>query len=151
MKLKFKQQGFQADAVMAVVDYFHGQPFGGGIGDRIDPGRKVEAGGQLRTDQELTGFKNSDLAIPPSEVLKNIHDDQQQQNLPASPSLKRIAVCDFNLDIEMEMGMGKTYCYIKSMFEVNVARLLPFIAGPLEMQSQHRNAPLIDHRRIGIH
>src|ERR1035438_1415041 len=119
MKLKFKQQGFQTDAVMAVADCFAGQPLTSGISYRIDPGRDVEATGQMRIDPEQSGFKNSEILLPPGELLQNIHTVQQRQNLPLSSSLRSTAVCPVNLDIEMETGTGKTYCYIKTMFELN--------------------------------
>ena len=119
MKFKFKQQGFQTDSVMAVADCFLGQPLSKGISYRIDPGRTVEAGGQMLVDLGESGFKNSDLALPLPEVLKNIQAVQQRQNLPQSTELKRTAICDLNLDTEMETGTGKTYCYIKTMFELN--------------------------------
>ena len=91
MKLKFKQQGFQTDAVMAVADCFAGQPLASGIGYRIDPGREVEATGQIRIDPEQSGFKNSDILLPPGELLQNIHVVQQRHNLPLSSSLKSTA------------------------------------------------------------
>ncbi len=119
MKLKFKQQAFQTDAVMAVVDCFQGQPLGGGVVYRVDPGRERNPAQQTLPNVEYTGFKNSDLAIPHAEVLKNLQAIQQGQNLTMSEALKRTAVCDFNLDVEMETGTGKTYCYIKTMFELN--------------------------------
>ena len=119
MKLKFKTQAFQTGAVAAVVDCFQGQPLSGGAIYRVDPGREVNPDQRPLANLEYTGFKNADLAIPHSEVLKNIQTIQQSQNLPVSESLKRTAVCDFNLDVEMETGTGKTYCYIKTMFELN--------------------------------
>ena len=119
MKFKFKQQGFQTEAVMAVADCFAGQPLTSGISYRIDPGRAVEATGQMLADLEQTGFKNTDLALPLPEVLKNIHAVQQRHNLPLSSTLKSTPVCPVNLDIEMETGTGKTFCYIKTMFELN--------------------------------
>jgi len=119
VKLKFKQQTFQTDAVMAVVACFQGQPLGGGVVYRVDPGRERNPAQPSLPDVEYTGFKNSDLAIPHSEVLKNLQAIQQTQNLALSEALKRTAVCDFNLDVEMETGTGKTYCYIKTMFELN--------------------------------
>jgi type III restriction enzyme len=93
MKLKFKQQGFQTDAVAAVVECFEGQPMSGGITYRIDPGRVVEKTGQLRDPRmapEVSGFKNTDLVLPLPQVLKNIQAAQQRQNLPVSPELKRV-------------------------------------------------------------
>ena len=119
MQFRFKQQGFQTEAVMAVANCFAGQPLTGGISYRIDPGREVEATGQIRLDPEQSGFKNNDILLPPSELLHNIHAVQQHQNLPLSSSLKSTPVCPVNLDIEMETGTGKTYCYIKTMFELN--------------------------------
>src|ERR1017187_9785246 len=119
MKLKFKQQGFQTDSVMAVADCFLGQPLSKGVTYRIDPGRTVETSCQILVDLGESGFKNSDLALPLPEVFKNIQAVQQRQNLPLSTELKRTAVCDLNLDTEMETGTGKTYCYIKTMFELN--------------------------------
>lgn len=119
MKLKFKQQGFQTEAVMAVADCFSGQPLTTGISYRIDPGRTLEATGQMLMDQELAGFKNNDIVLPNDVLLRNIHAVQQRQNLPLSSILKSTPVSQVNLDIEMETGTGKTYCYIKTMFELN--------------------------------
>lgn len=99
MKLKFKQQGFQAEAVMSVADCFVGQPFTSGINYRIDPGRDVEATGQVRMDPEVAGFKNNDILLPPEVLLHNIHVVQQRQGLPLSGSLKSTAVCPVNLEI----------------------------------------------------
>jgi type III restriction enzyme len=119
MKLKFKTQTFQSEAVTAVVDCFKGQSLSVGAVYRIDPGRDTEATGQVRADLVHTGFKNADVGIPHAEVLKNIQAIQQSQNIVLSEALKRTAECDFNLDVEMETGTGKTYCYIKTMFELN--------------------------------
>ena len=116
MKLKFKQQTFQSHAVEAVADCFLGQPKDTGVSYRIDPGR---GDNQALLSIGEAGFKNSDLAIPLGQVLANVHAVQLHQNLPLSTGLKASAGCDINLDIEMETGTGKTYCYIKSMFELN--------------------------------
>ena len=119
MKLKFKKQSYQSAAVDAVVDCFAGQPGGTGIKYRIDPGRAEDVGGQVRSDLEVEGFKNADIGIPPSQILLNIQAVQHRQNLPGSSSLVTSKVSPINLDIEMETGTGKTYCYIKTMFEMN--------------------------------
>ena len=117
MKLKFKKQPFQSNAVKAVADCFIGQPKESGFKYRIDPGRY---GKQKEFEQttELEGFRNEDFKIPKSQILKNIQEVQGRDLLPVSASLVS-GVCDVNLDIEMETGTGKTYCYIKSMFELN--------------------------------
>ena len=113
MKLKFKVQPYQTQAVTAVVDCFAGQPMSTGITYRIDPGRKAQ------TSAFEEGFKNADLALTELQVLANIKDVQRRQNLPVSDKLVTSAGCRINLDIEMETGTGKTYCYIKTIFEMN--------------------------------
>lgn len=119
MKLKFKKQQYQTNAVESVADCFAGQPNSTGIKYRIDPG-KVDAGvPQQQTIHGEDGFKNEDIALTQSALLENIHKVQQHQNLPLSAALVSNEVCPVNLDVEMETGTGKTYCYIKTMFELN--------------------------------
>ena len=118
MKLKFKQQGYQTDAVKAVVDCFAGQPKSRGSKYAIDPGRAA-VGGTVGLPMESEGFANAGLALSPVQVLENLQEVQRRQNLPMSSELKKTTVCDLNLDVEMETGTGKTYCYIKTMFELN--------------------------------
>ena len=130
MKLKFKVQDYQTNAVEAVTDCFAGQPKSTGISYRIDPGR-----GRQMSAFDGDGFRNADIALPPETVLDNINTVQKRQNLPVSTSLKdwtelqkngtRRATkatyepgAPLNLDIEMETGTGKTYCYIKTIFEL---------------------------------
>ena len=118
MKLKFKTQTYQTVAVQAVVDCFKGQPPASSeaISYRIDPGQ-VKAG----TDSLFSeaGFKNADLALSDTALLGNIQQVQRQQNLLISDGLVPTKVARVNLDIEMETGTGKTYCYIKTIFELN--------------------------------
>jgi type III restriction enzyme len=113
MKLKFKVQPYQTSAVESVVDCFAGQLNIGGITYRMDPGRKAQA---TAFDE---GYKNADIALTDLQVLANIKEVQRRQNLPLSEALVPSAGCKVNLDVEMETGTGKTYCYIKTMFEVN--------------------------------
>jgi type III restriction enzyme len=138
MKLKFKQQAFQTQAVEAVVDCFKGQPNTAGISYRIDPGTSKSRQLRLEHFLEETGFKNADLAPTEQQILENIQAVQRNQNLPQSQSInefktikknefvfdkaytkKALAICPYHLDVEMETGTGKTYCYIKSIFEMN--------------------------------
>jgi type III restriction enzyme len=114
MKLKFKVQPYQTNAVEAVVDCFAGQPFNAGVNFRIDPGSKK----QTSTIDEV-GFKNADLMLTEAQLLDNIHKVQRKQNLPMSEKIVGNSGARANLDIEMETGTGKTYCYIKSIFEMN--------------------------------
>lgn len=118
MKLKFKQQAYQSHAVEAVTDCFAGQPKHERTFYRIDPGRGGKSGQQILIEDD--GFKNHDIALPAAVLLKNLRRVQQRQNLPQSNSLVETKnVSPVNLDVEMETGTGKTYCYIKTMFELN--------------------------------
>ncbi len=119
MKLKFKKQQYQTNAVDAVADCFAGQAKSTGIRYRIDPGR-VDAGvpQQLGLIDE-GGVKNPDIGLSQAALLDNIHAVQRRQNLPLSAVLVSNNMSAVNLDIEMETGTGKTYCYIKTMFELN--------------------------------
>jgi type III restriction enzyme len=130
MKLKFKVQPYQTSAVESVVDCFAGQVNTSGIAYRIDPGRTrsqrraASAGYTEKTMKDgealdQTGFKNADIQLTDTQLIENIHAVQRRQNLPLSDTLVTSAGCKVNLDIEMETGTGKTYCYIKSLFEMN--------------------------------
>ena len=118
MKLKFKHQAYQADAVKAVVDCFRSQPKSSGFKYAIDPGRQSKGGSALLPGTEADGFANASLAISPAVILENLQEIQRRQNLPVSSALKVTSISKFNFDVEMETGTGKTYCYIKTMFEL---------------------------------
>jgi len=118
MKLQFKHQTYQTAAVQAVVNCFKGQePSDPATRYRIDLG-KGKAGQTLSLSTE-EGFKNADIQIPLTQVLSNVQQLQHQQNLPQSTELKKDKVSHINLDIEMETGTGKTYSYLKTIFELN--------------------------------
>ncbi len=125
MKLRFKQQKFQTEAVKAIADCFSGQPRQSMQKYRIDPGKidqaETQQYKQARLDTELmqSGFRNQELALAPHQLLHNINAVQRSFNLNLSPKLVTTKVCSVNLDVEMETGTGKTYCYIKAMFELN--------------------------------
>jgi type III restriction enzyme len=123
MKLKFKVQPYQTNAVEAVVDCFAGQPFQSGLAYRIDPGVRAKQlasnAVQQDLDYETEGFKNADLHLTDAQLLANIHTVQRNQNLNLSEKLVSATGSRINLDVEMETGTGKTYCYIKTMFEMN--------------------------------
>lgn len=118
MKLKFKTQAYQTDAVQAVVDCFKGQPPANpeAISYRIDPGQAKKGVDDLFAE---AGFRNADLTLTDATVLENIQQVQRGQNLPLSDALCKTKVAKVNLDVEMETGTGKTYCYIKTIFELN--------------------------------
>ncbi|MBJ9698581.1 DEAD/DEAH box helicase family protein, partial [Burkholderia cenocepacia] len=118
MKLKFKTQAYQTAAVQAVVDCFRGQPAvsSDAISYRIDPGKAKTGMDSLFSD---AGFKNADLTLSDAALLGNIQQVQCRQNLPISDALAKSKIARVNLDVEMETGTGKTYCYIKTIFELN--------------------------------
>jgi type III site-specific deoxyribonuclease len=125
MKLKFKTQAYQSAAVQAVVDCFKGQvPHHGGIRYRLDPGIGKDASARkqpllaLEAEKDAA-FRNADFTLSEAALLDNIHAVQRSQNLPLSDTLVKNKVARVNLDIEMETGTGKTYCYIKTIFELN--------------------------------
>lgn len=127
MKLKFKKQLFQTEAVNAVADCFADQPRSESVSYRIDPGVRTAKTAPVprklypepAADLTQSGFKNRELVLTGQQLLENIHAVQQRQNLPQSTTLVASKACKVNLDIEMETGTGKTYCYIKTMFELN--------------------------------
>ena len=118
MKLKFKTQAYQTAAVKAVVDCFAGQPMTG-----LDARRYTYDTGALHYGTadlfSTDGFRNADIQLNEPELLRNIHKVQESQRLPLSDKVSRTKVAPINLDIEMETGTGKTYCYIKTIFELN--------------------------------
>ena len=120
MKFNFKIQQYQTDAVDAVVKVFQGQ----GYHDRISYIRdlgKQQANQQLAIDDlniDDTGYKNEAVQLSDELLLGNIQKIQSQNNIKLSKTLsKDLGRC--SLDIEMETGTGKTYVYIKTMFELN--------------------------------
>jgi type III restriction enzyme len=115
MKLQFTHKAYQTAAVDAVADCFAGQPRAEGITYRLDPGKKEISEMDFGTE----AFRNAAIELPPESILANIQRVQRQQNLPQSTKLVATKSAEVNLDVEMETGTGKTYCYIKSMFELN--------------------------------
>ena len=120
MKLKFTIQPYQTAAVESVIDCFAGQVRSSGMAYRVDPGRKKLGDSEyVNRLHETQGFKNTDCQLTDGQVLANIQAVQRRQNLPLSTGLVPSAGCRLNLDIEMETGTGKTYCYIKTIFEMH--------------------------------
>ena len=121
MKLKFKVQPYQTTTGESVIDCFAGQVNSAGVTYRVDPGRgkQIAPAGYLQTLSESLGFRNAPCQLSDGQVLANIQAVQRRQNLPLSSALVPSAGCNINLDVEMETGTGKTYCYIKTIFELH--------------------------------
>jgi type III restriction enzyme len=117
MKLQFKVQSYQTEAVDAVVDAFASQPYANGVNYRIDPGMDAAA-----TLLEDAGLRNAEIALSPAQLLTNVHQVQRARGLELSTDLKdpvKKSAAPINLDVEMETGTGKTYVYIKTMLELH--------------------------------
>lgn len=118
MKLQFKVQEYQTEAVDSVVDIFAGQPRRDGTSYRIDPG--ISRAGQNRAFDD-SGLSNAPIELSRLQLLENVHRVQSSRNLPLSSELKdsKAAPGTPNLDVEMETGTGKTYVYIKTLMDLN--------------------------------
>ena len=125
MKFKFKIQEYQTDAVDAVVKVFNGQPHYDKISYIRDLGKpQYNQQIALHIDdddidlQSETGYKNESIELTDTQLLDNIRAIQSENNIKVSDKLiADVGRC--SLDIEMETGTGKTYVYIKTMFELN--------------------------------
>ena len=115
MKFKFKIQQYQTDAVDNTVAVFAGQPSHAFEKYRRDLGRYKET--KIEYDGD-TGYRNHPIELSQVTLLKNINAVQNLYDIAPSSALAK-GTADVNLDIEMETGTGKTYVYIKTMFELN--------------------------------
>lgn len=124
MKLQFKIQRYQTDAVDAVVDVFAGQPRVTGISYRIDPGKVTPSAAPALFETSTapdSGLRNAEIELSAAQLLANLHHVQKSRNLPLASKIvdSKAAPGAPNLDIEMETGTGKTYVYIKTIMELN--------------------------------
>ncbi|WP_421896333.1 type III restriction-modification system endonuclease [Marinoscillum sp.] len=132
MKLQFKEQDFQVQAVDAVVDCFEGQPLKTNrftlekSKELIKKAKQAASGvdqlsafdGQILED---IGYRNAGIQVLESQILKNIQEVQKRNDLHESQQVERPngVKLDYNLTIEMETGTGKTYTYIRTMYELH--------------------------------
>lgn len=116
MKFKFKIQQYQTDAVENTVAVFRGQPSHTLSAYRIDLGTYKNQ--RITYEEEETGYCNHRLEIDGETLLHNIRSVQNLYDIAPSATLAK-GIAPVNLDIEMETGTGKTYVYIKTMFELN--------------------------------
>lgn len=118
MKLKFKKQQYQENAAQAVVKCFEGQS-SGNRRDIIDRKHYIANEGTIWEeviDEDVISFGNKKIELSSEELRKNIRSVQKQNNLDYTDNEGFI-----NFSIEMETGTGKTYTYIKTMYELNKA------------------------------
>ena len=114
MKLQFKHQKFQADAAKAVVDVFAGQPY---LTPTYMMDRGINYQQSLTDDKDFTGWRNERIVPELSDriILEHLQKVQRTNQIKPSERLEG----HYNLTIEMETGVGKTYTYIKTMYELN--------------------------------
>ena len=116
MKFKFKIQQYQTEAVENTVAVFQGQPSHALSPYRRDLGNYKEK--QIRYEEDEIGYGNHRLELDRRTMLRNIRFVQNLYDITPSETLAQ-GVAPVNLDVEMETGTGKTYVYIKTMFELN--------------------------------
>lgn len=118
MKFKFKIQGYQTEAVENTTAIFTGQPNRDATHYRRDLG-KIKSG-VMREMLDDDGYRNADIELSSAQLLGNLHSVQTRAGVALSKSLSHVqGLGAVNIDVEMETGTGKTYVYIKTMFELN--------------------------------
>lgn len=120
MRIQYKHQKFQADATKAVVDVFAGQPY-------LTPSYMMDRGTGIfqigmEEERDYTGWSNQKIISELSDQLILEHVQKIQRANQIQPSNKLEGRADgYNLTVEMETGVGKTYTYIKTIYELNRA------------------------------
>ena len=118
MRLQYRHQKFQADAARAVVDVFAGQPY-------LTPTYMMDRGSGnyqigVNEERDFTGFSNQRIVpeLSDQRILEQLNKIQRANQIKPSDKLEG-REGGYNLTIGMETGVGKTYTYIKTMFELN--------------------------------
>lgn len=111
MKLKFKQQSFQNEAAKAVCDVFIGQPY--------SLANYVSDVDSVSQNNANIGYGNELIKLDDNLILSNIRKVQSTNQIEQSESVSPSQACKYNFTIEMETGVGKTYTYIKTIYELN--------------------------------
>src|ERR1035437_8712106 len=107
MKLHFDaNQDYQLQAIQAVLNVFEGQPLNKGDFEFS----LAQAGG---LGLQFSGVRNN-LGISEEQILKNLRELQKTNSLPTSDNLEGL-----NFSVEMETGTGKTYVYLRTVYELN--------------------------------
>ena len=118
MKLQFKKQQFQLDAVSAIADLFQGQAKHTGVQYMADPGRRKSD----EVDLVLDAYRNAPIQLSQASMRENVHTMQTRYGLRPSDKLSIDMIAGreaYNFSIEMETGTGKTYTYIRTIMELN--------------------------------
>jgi len=106
MKLHFDpNQQFQKDAINSIVGIFEGQSLNQG-----------DFSFSLSSDNytHQNGAISNQLEISEKQILKNVQEVQKKNDLNISDKLDGM-----NFSTEMETGTGKTYVYLRTIYELN--------------------------------
>lgn len=107
LKFKFDSKlQFQLDAINSIVDLFEGQPTAESIIKNTFEKKKGEL-----IDFSYVG---NNLVLDPEDILNNLKKVQDNNDLEISKKLEGL-----NFSVEMETGTGKTYVYLRTIFELN--------------------------------
>lgn len=110
MKLKFDSElKYQEQAITSIVDLYRGQTPASSLFTVSSVLAKM---GNIESD---LGIGNK-LELDEEDILKNLQDIQLKNGLPQTKVLKP---SDYDFDVEMETGTGKTYVYLRTIFELN--------------------------------
>ena len=113
MQIRYKHQRFQAEAARAIANAFTGQPKSDGLSDHtVDQGKNKGL-------YALAGFGNKNVVLAREAVCENVRAVQTEQGLKPADYLQDLQGVGMAFTIEMETGTGKTYTYIKTMYELN--------------------------------
>lgn len=125
MKIQYKNQQFQTDAARAIVDVFAGQPCVTTVSYMIDSGSDNTSTLDDNDINKYTGYRNNPIvpALSSQRILEQLNKVQRNNQIEPSKKLEGLSGLNygFNLTVEMETGVGKTYTYIKTMYELNKA------------------------------
>lgn len=113
MQIRYKHQRFQTEAARSIANAFTGQPKSDGQSDHtIDQGKNK---GLFK----LAGFGNKNVVLAREAVCENVRSVQTELGLKPVDYLQDLQGVGMAFTIEMETGTGKTYTYIKTMYELN--------------------------------
>ena len=121
MQIRYKHQRFQAEAARCVANAFTGQPKSDGLSDHtVDQGKRKDSQTAITGEGfALAGYGNKNVILAPEAICENVRAIQTEHGLKPVDSLQTIPGVGMAFTIEMETGTGKTYTYIKTMYELN--------------------------------
>lgn len=120
MKIQFEgNQSYQLEAVNAVVGLFEGQPLAKGV---FETSFAMEGASIAFTEKGI----GNNFVLTEEQLLSNVQAVQQKNGLPLSESLVpslsddgKTSYTRLNFTVEMETGTGKTYTFLRTVYELN--------------------------------